>query len=130
MLSAVKHLGSSALLQKNPWGIFEIASREQNEVKEEQTMADNRGVAYMGRGTVEVQSIDFPKFVGPGGRKCDHGVILKLVATNICGSDPHMIRGRTTAPVGMVMGHEITGEVIERARRRIRQERRLGLSAV
>jgi glutathione-independent formaldehyde dehydrogenase len=24
-----------------------------------------------------------------------------------------MVRGRTTAPVGMVLGHEITGEVIE-----------------
>ena len=35
------------------------------------------------------------------------------VATNICGSDQHMVRGRTTAPEGLVLGHEITGEVIE-----------------
>jgi len=34
---------------------------------------------------------------------------------NICGSDQHMVRGRTTAP-GMVLGHEITGEVIEMGR--------------
>src|SRR6202007_1607753 len=47
------------------------------------------------------------------GRKCPHGVILKVVATNICGSDQHMVRGRTTAPEGLVLGHEITGEVIE-----------------
>jgi glutathione-independent formaldehyde dehydrogenase len=40
-------------------------------------------------------------------------VILKAVATNICGSDQHMVRGRTTAPEGLVLGHEITGEVIE-----------------
>jgi glutathione-independent formaldehyde dehydrogenase len=40
-------------------------------------------------------------------------VILKVVATNICGSDQHMVRGRTTAPKGLVLGHEITGEVIE-----------------
>src|SRR6202034_3053385 len=33
---------------------------------------------------------------------------------NICGSDQHMVRGRTTAPAGMVLGHEITGEVIEK----------------
>jgi glutathione-independent formaldehyde dehydrogenase len=35
------------------------------------------------------------------------------VTTNICGSDQHMVRGRTTAPVGLVLGHEITGEIVE-----------------
>jgi len=78
-------------------------------------MASNRGVAYMGPGTVEVQSIDFPK-LAIGDRKCEHGVILKIVSTNICGSDQHMVRGRTTAPKGIVLGHEITGEVIEAGR--------------
>jgi len=74
----------------------------------------NRGVAYMGTGKVEVRSIDFPKLeLAEQKRKCDHGVILKVVATNICGSDQHMVRGRTTAPKGLVLGHEITGEVIE-----------------
>src|SRR5699024_3762424 len=33
--------------------------------------------------------------------------------SNICGSDQHMVRGRTTALAGLVLGHEITGEVIE-----------------
>jgi glutathione-independent formaldehyde dehydrogenase len=66
----------------------------------------------MGPGKVEVQSIDFPE-LALGSRKCEHGVILKVVATNICGSDQHMVRGRTTAPHGLVLGHEITGEVIE-----------------
>ncbi|MBC8862918.1 alcohol dehydrogenase catalytic domain-containing protein, partial [Escherichia coli] len=47
------------------------------------------------------------------GRAIGHGVILKVVSTNICGSDQHMVRGRTTAPVGLVLGHEITGEVVE-----------------
>src|SRR5947207_9585416 len=75
-------------------------------------MASNRGVAYMGPGKVEVQSIDFPK-LELGSRKCNHGVILKIVTTNICGSDQHMVRGRTTAPPGLILGHEITGEVIE-----------------
>src|SRR3954454_6630560 len=78
-------------------------------------MASNRGVAYMGPGTVEVQSIDFPK-LALGNRKCEHGVILRIVSTNICGSDQHMVRGRTTAPEGLVLGHEITGEVIEKGR--------------
>jgi glutathione-independent formaldehyde dehydrogenase len=66
-------------------------------------------------GVVEVQSIDFPK-LALGDRKCEHGVILKIVSTNICGSDQHMVRGRTTAPKGLVLGHEITGEVIEAGR--------------
>src|SRR6202453_376932 len=76
-------------------------------------MAENHGVVFLGRNKVEVQSIDFPKMQNPTGKKVEHGVILKVVATNICGSDQHMVRGRTTAPAGMVLGHEITGEVIE-----------------
>jgi glutathione-independent formaldehyde dehydrogenase len=78
-------------------------------------MPSNRGVAYVGTGKVEVRSIDYPK-LALGHRKCEHGVILKVVATNICGSDQHMVRGRTTAPSGMVLGHEITGEIIEKGR--------------
>ncbi len=77
-------------------------------------MASNRGVVYLGPGKVEVQSIDYPKLQNPAGKKIDHGVILKIVTTNICGSDQHMVRGRTTAPSGLVLGHEITGEVIEK----------------
>jgi glutathione-independent formaldehyde dehydrogenase len=85
-------------------------------------MTSNKAVAYTGPGSVEVQSIDYPTFElkdGPGvnpdnvGRKLPHGVILKTVATNICGSDQHMVRGRTTAPSGLILGHEITGEVVE-----------------
>ena len=85
-------------------------------------MADNRGVAYMGPGEVEIQDIDFPTFElqdGPGvnpanvGRQLPHAAILKVVSTNICGSDQHMVRGRTTAPAGLILGHEITGEVID-----------------
>jgi glutathione-independent formaldehyde dehydrogenase len=78
-------------------------------------MASNRGVAYMGPGVVEIHSIDFPKLALEN-RKCEHGVILKIVSTNICGSDQHMVRGRTTAPKGLILGHEITGEVIEAGR--------------
>ena len=76
-------------------------------------MASNRGVAYMGTGKVEVQTIDYPK-LEHNGKKLPHAVILKLVATNICGSDQHMVRGRTTAPSGMILGHEITGEIVEK----------------
>src|SRR6476660_6702275 len=75
-------------------------------------MSQNHGVAYMKPGEVQVQEIEYPK-LALGDRKCKHGVILKIVSTNICGSDQHMVRGRTTAPAGLVLGHEITGVVIE-----------------
>ncbi|GDY13151.1 formaldehyde dehydrogenase, glutathione-independent [Planctomycetota bacterium] len=77
-------------------------------------MPTNRGVIYQRPGVVEVVNIDFPKLeLKDQKRKCQHGAILKVVCTNICGSDQHMVRGRTTAPAGLVLGHEITGEVIE-----------------
>src|SRR5215813_12464447 len=77
-------------------------------------MAGNRCVVYQGPGKVEVQDIGYPELALPEqNRKCEHGVILKIVSTNICGSDQHMVRGRTTAPIGQTLGHEITGEVIE-----------------
>jgi glutathione-independent formaldehyde dehydrogenase len=82
----------------------------------------NHAVAYKGPGKVEVIDTPYPEFElkdGPGvnpanvGRQVRHGAILRTVATNICGSDQHMVRGRTTAPHDLVLGHEITGEVIE-----------------
>ncbi len=79
-------------------------------------MTGNRGVAYISQGKVEVQKIPFPKLEDPRGRRAEHGVILKVVSTNICGSDQHMVRGRTTAQAGLILGHEITGEVIEAGR--------------
>src|SRR5690606_5404115 len=78
-------------------------------------MCQNHGVVYMGPGEVQVQEIDYPK-LALGDRKCEHGVILKIVSTNICGSDQHMVRGRTTASAGLVLGHEITGQVVEKGR--------------
>jgi len=78
----------------------------------------------MGPGVVELKDIPYPKleidtrhFKLPTerqARKCHHGVILKTILTNICGSDLHMVRGRMPMEGGyMVLGHEITGEVVE-----------------
>lgn len=78
-------------------------------------MCQNHGIAYIKPGEVEVREIEYPK-LALGDRQCHHGVILKIVATNICGSDQHMVRGRTTAPAGLILGHEITGIVIEAGR--------------
>lgn len=53
-----------------------------------------------------MQTIDYPELVlkdGPGvnplnvGRKCEHGVILKVVSTNICCSDQHMVPDKDQA---------------------------------
>ena len=79
-------------------------------------MAENHGVVYLGTNHVEVQSINYPKLENPAGKKIEHAVILRVVSTNICGSDQHMVRGRTTAPKGLVLGHEITGEIIEKGK--------------
>lgn len=84
-------------------------------------MAHNRIVVYKGPGEVAVESFDYPKLELPADvvtglglkKSARHAVILKVVTTNICGSDQHMVRGRTTAPVGQTLGHEITGEVVE-----------------
>ena len=84
-------------------------------------MSRNRVVVYQGPGKVSVEDTDYPRLEVPDDvvngmgmkRKAPHAAILKLVATNICGSDQHMVRGRTTAPVGQTLGHEITGEVVE-----------------
>ena len=84
-------------------------------------MSQNRVVVYQGAGKVGIEDIDYPKLQIPDDvvtgmglpRKAPHAAILKLVATNICGSDQHMVRGRTTAPIGQSLGHEITGEVVE-----------------
>lgn len=84
-------------------------------------MTGNRVVVYKGPGEVDVESVDYPKLELPDDvvqglglkKAAPHAAILKLVTTNICGSDQHMVRGRTTAPVGQTLGHEITGQVVE-----------------
>ena len=85
-------------------------------------MAENRCVVYQGPGEVTVEDIGYPKLevpeyvannMGYRSTAAPHGVILRIVSTNICGSDQHMVRGRTSAPQGQTLGHEITGEVIE-----------------
>ena len=77
-------------------------------------MADgNRAVLFDSPGTMKVETLDFPKLQMPNGQKAPHGVILKIVATNICGSDLHIFRGSFPVPQNMVMGHEMTGQVLE-----------------
>ncbi|MBB4904206.1 formaldehyde dehydrogenase, glutathione-independent [Actinophytocola algeriensis] len=84
-------------------------------------MPDNRVVVYQGPGKVGVEGVEYPRLELPDevvnglglAKGAPHAVILKVVTSNICGSDQHMVRGRTTAPIGQTLGHEITGEVVE-----------------
>lgn len=78
-------------------------------------MADNRAVVYKGPHHMAVEAIDFPKMQVKG-KPAEHGVILQILATCICGSDLHMYRGRTDFAPGTPVGHEITGLVIEKGR--------------
>ncbi|WP_234974366.1 glutathione-independent formaldehyde dehydrogenase [Williamsia sterculiae] len=39
--------------------------------------------------------------------------VVKITATNICGSDLHMYEGRTSLGAGSIIGHENVGEVVE-----------------
>ena len=78
-----------------------------------QIMPGNRAVTFLGAERMVVQDKGYPKLEDPKGRKIEHAVILKLIATNICGSDLHIYDGRFAAPSGMQMGHENTGEVVE-----------------
>jgi glutathione-independent formaldehyde dehydrogenase len=85
-------------------------------------MGGNKIVVYKEPGIVAVEDHDAPKLEVPAevaeamgmSRKADHAVILRTVSTNICGSDQHMVRGRTDAPPGQTLGHEITGEIVEK----------------
>jgi len=76
----------------------------------------NRGVVYKGERKVVVEDIPFPSLeIECKGKKkeCEHGAIIKIIASNICGSDGHMFRGRTPLKPDFVFGHEMTGEVIQ-----------------
>jgi glutathione-independent formaldehyde dehydrogenase len=53
---------------------------------------------YVGPGKVEVASIADAQLVEPSGRKANHGVIIKTLATNICGSDQHMVTALSSPP--------------------------------
>lgn len=74
----------------------------------------NQAVCWMGPNKVGLKDVGYPKMQIPSsGKPVEHGVILKVVASGICGSDLHMYRGSTAAKPGMSLGHEITGQVVE-----------------
>ncbi|MDM2974097.1 glutathione-independent formaldehyde dehydrogenase [Citrobacter sp. CK198] len=77
------------------------------------TQTGNRIVTFEKPMVMKVNTFKFPELVTPQGKNAPHGAILKIVTTNICGSDLHIYRGSFAVPKGMTMGHEMTGEVID-----------------
>jgi len=66
-----------------------------------------KAVVYNGPRKVSVNKVPDPKIQKPT------DAIVRVIATNICGSDLHMYEGRTEVEPGTVLGHENLGEVIE-----------------
>ncbi|MGH3392701.1 MAG: alcohol dehydrogenase catalytic domain-containing protein [Actinomadura sp.] len=76
-----------------------------------------RAVVHAGPGRAELREVGLPRLdvrPAPGvlPRRCDHGVLVRTLATCVCGSDQHTLHGPGAVP-GMVLGHELTGVVIE-----------------
>src|ERR1035437_168505 len=66
-----------------------------------------KAVVYKGPYEVSVDDVPDAKIERPT------DVLVRITATNICGSDLHMYEGRTDFEVGRTFGHENMGEVIE-----------------
>lgn len=66
-----------------------------------------KAVVYNGPRDVSVNDVPDAKIERPT------DVLVRITATNICGSDLHMYEGRTDFETGRTFGHENMGEVIE-----------------
>jgi len=66
-----------------------------------------KALVYNGPCDVQVKDMPDAKIEKPT------DVLVRITATNICGSDLHMYEGRTSMETGRILGHENMGEVIE-----------------
>ena len=66
-----------------------------------------KALVYNGPHDVSVADVPDARIEAP------NDVLVKITATNICGSDLHMYEGRTDFEQGRIFGHENVGEVIE-----------------
>ena len=66
-----------------------------------------KAVVYHGPRNVSIDEVPDAKIERPT------DALVRITATNICGSDLHMYEGRTDFEVGRVFGHENVGEVIQ-----------------
>lgn len=66
-----------------------------------------KAVVYKGPHEVSVEEVPDSAIEQPT------DAVVRITATNICGSDLHMYEGRTDLEPGTVIGHENLGEVVE-----------------
>ncbi len=66
-----------------------------------------KALVYEGTCNVKVKDVPDPKIE----RATD--ALVRIMTTNICGSDLHMYEGRTDMQPGRVLGHENLGQVVE-----------------
>src|SRR3712207_6722831 len=66
-----------------------------------------KALVYHGPRKVSVDNVDDAKIEHP------NDAVVRITATNICGSDLHMYEGRTDFEEGRTFGHENVGEVVE-----------------
>ena len=66
-----------------------------------------KAVVYKGAHDVAVEEVADAAIEQPT------DAVVKITATNICGSDLHMYEGRTELEPGTVIGHENLGEIVE-----------------
>lgn len=66
-----------------------------------------RALVYKGAREVAVEQVPDARVEAPT------DVLVRITATNICGSDLHMYEGRTSVEEGKVLGHENLGQVVE-----------------
>ncbi|KAB8078262.1 chaperonin 10-like protein [Aspergillus leporis] len=66
-----------------------------------------RAVVFHGPYKVAVEERPIPKVQDSG------DIVVKVTYTALCGSDLHTFRGVEPAGTGFIMGHEVTGEVVE-----------------
>ena len=66
-----------------------------------------KALVYQGPRDVRVMDMPDAKIERPT------DVLVKIILTNICGSDLHMYEGRTNMESGRILGHENLGEVVE-----------------
>lgn len=66
----------------------------------------NLSLKFKGIGKVELEEMDIPKL--------SHGdVLIKVIACGLCASDIKVIEGKKPAKLGVTLGHEIVGKVVE-----------------
>ncbi|KAB8232931.1 hypothetical protein ETB97_005620 [Aspergillus alliaceus] len=66
-----------------------------------------RAVVFHGPYKVAVEERPIPRIQDSG------DIVVKVTYTALCGSDLHTFRGIEPAAPGFIMGHEVTGEVVE-----------------